>query len=174
MPNTFTLIASSTVGAGGATNIDFTSIPSTYTDLVLKLSTRQSGNADGNQIGIRFNSSTSGYSRRVLLGDGASVQSYSGSSETFTRVAFAESSTYTSNTFNSFDIYIPNYASSNNKSFLSDAVTENNATTSYSSLNAGLWSNTAAITSITISEYSGSGTNFVQYSTAYLYGIVKS
>jgi hypothetical protein len=36
MANTFELIASSTVGSGGAANIDFTSIPATYTDLCLK------------------------------------------------------------------------------------------------------------------------------------------
>jgi hypothetical protein len=40
MANTFTLIASSTVGSGGAASIDFTSISSTYTDLVVKLSLR--------------------------------------------------------------------------------------------------------------------------------------
>jgi len=173
MPNTMTLISAVTVGVGGANTIDFTSIPSTYTDLVLKLSTRQNGSADGSQIGIRFNGSSSGYSRKLLLGDGASVGTYGGSSETFARIAFAQSSTYTASTFNNFETYIPNYAGSNNKSFSSDSVTENNATTSYAAIYTGLWSNTAAITSITISEYSGSGTNFVQNSTAYLYGIVK-
>jgi hypothetical protein len=39
MANTYTLIASSvTVGSGGAANIEFTSIPATYTDLVSALS----------------------------------------------------------------------------------------------------------------------------------------
>ena len=40
MANTFQLISSTTVGAGGASSIDFTSIPSTYTDLVIKWSGR--------------------------------------------------------------------------------------------------------------------------------------
>ena len=40
MATTFTKIASVTVGSGGASSIDFTSIPSTYTDLCVKLSTR--------------------------------------------------------------------------------------------------------------------------------------
>jgi hypothetical protein len=172
MANTFELIASSTVGSGGASSIDFTSIPNTYTDLVVKLSTRQNGNADGYQLGIRFNGSTSGYSRRLIYGDGLFANSGSGSSETFARVTFAQSSTFTANTFNNFEIYIPNYASSNNKSFSTDGVNENNTTAVLSAgLYAGLWSNTAAITSLTVSEYSGSGTNFVQYSTAYLYGV---
>jgi hypothetical protein len=175
MPNTFTLIASSTVGAGGAADITFSSIPSIYTDLVVKLSTRQDGNANGNQLGIRFNGSTSGYSRRLTYGDGLAANTAGASSETFARVTFAQSSTFTANTFNNFEIYIPNYAGSTNKSFATDGVNERNAADVLSAaFYIGLWSNTAAITSLTVSEYSGSGTNFVQYSTAYLYGIVSS
>ena len=44
MATTYTLISSVTVGSGGAASIEFTSIPSTYTDLVLKLSARSSRN----------------------------------------------------------------------------------------------------------------------------------
>ena len=172
MPNTFELISSTVVGAGGAADITFSSIPSTYTDLIVKLSTRQDGSAIGYQFGIRFNGSTSGYSRRLTYGDGLAANTAGASSETFARVAFTQSSTYTANTFNNVEIYIPNYAGSSNKSFSTDGVSEGNATQIYSTgLYTGLWSNTAAITSLTISEYSGSGTNFVQYTTAYLYGV---
>jgi len=76
--------------------------------------------------------------------------------------------TYTANTFASAEIYIPNYTSSNYKSLSVDFVGENNATTSYQYFTAGLFSNTSAITSLVID-----GTdNFVQYSTATLYGIL--
>jgi len=172
MANTFELITSTTVGAGGASSIDFTSIASTYTDLLIKLSTRQTGSAVGYQFGIRFNGSSSGYSRILLYGDGVAANAGSGSAETFARIAFTQSSTYTANTFNNVELYIPNYAGSAYKSFSTDGVSEGNATQIYSAgIYAGLWSNTAAITSISISEYSGSGTNFAQYSTAYLYGV---
>jgi len=73
----------------------------------------------------------------------------------------------TASTFGNGQVYIPNYAGSNNKSTSADTVSEDNATLAYSALTAGLWSNTAAITSITIAAV----TNFAQYSTAYLYGI---
>ena len=170
------LITSVTVGAGGASSVTLPAtgtIPQTYTDLKIVASTRQSGSAEGNQLGIRFNgSSVAEYSRIVVYGDGATVSTAGGSSETFARIAFAESSTYTANTFNNIEIYIPNYASNNFKSFSTNAVSENNATSVYAqALYAGLWSNTSAITSITLSEYSGSGTNFVEGSTFYLYGI---
>jgi hypothetical protein len=172
MANTFELISAVTVGSGGASSISFTSIPSTYADLVVKLSTRQSGSAVGNQLAITFNGSSSGYSRTLIYGDGSGAYTAGGSSESYARIAFAESSTYTANTFNNFEIYIPSYAGSNKKSFVSDAVSETNATAVESTaLYAGLWSNTSAITSLSISEPTGSGTSFVQYSTAYLYGV---
>ena len=175
MANTYTLIASSTVGSGGAATFDFTSIPSTYTDLLLKCSTRQNGTASGYRLHLRFNNSlASEYSSKELYYDNGTAYSGSGSSESYIRTAFVENGAYTANTFNNVEIYIPNYLSSNYKSTSSDGVNENNATENYLSLNAGLWSNTAAINRITLSEYSGSGTIFAQYSTAYLYGIKNS
>jgi hypothetical protein len=175
MAYSFELIEAKTLGSN--TNVvTFSSIPNTYTDLLLKASTRQSGDADGYQMGIRFNgSSASEYSRRLLYSWGSGVGTGGAASENFARVAFAESSTYAANTFNNIEIYIPNYTSSNYKSFSTDAINEDNATTVYAqSFYAGIWSNTATITSLSISEYSGSGTDFVTNSTFYLYGIKNS
>jgi hypothetical protein len=80
----------------------------------------------------------------------------------------ATGSSATASTFGSGLIYIPNYAGSTNKSYLTDWVTENNATAAYAGFTAGLLSNTAAITDVTLTG------SFVQYSTATLYGISKS
>lgn len=168
MPNTFTLIASSTVGAGGASSIDFTSIPSTYTDLVLICSLRVSRASTVNNTIIKFNGSSSSYSERVLYGNGSSAGSYSDTQ--IYDVNNAANST--ASIFANSQFYIPNYAGSAYKSVSNDSVSENNATSATSQLVAGLWSNTAAITSISLTDYSG--TNFVQYSTAYLYGIKNS
>jgi hypothetical protein len=163
MPNTFELIASSTVGAGGASSIDFTSIPSTYTDLCLKVSVRWS-NAGPDGFNVSYNGSTSSFTARYLEGSGSAAAS--GTATRF--VGGLEGTGYTANTFGNVDIYIPNYAGSTNKSYSSDTVTENNATQAYSHLIAGLWSNTAAINQITLAPSSGT---FVQHSTAYLYGV---
>ena len=168
MANTYTLISSVTVGAGGASSIDFTSIPATFTDLVLKLSTRTTG-AAGADVSLRFNSATTNYSYRDIEGNGTSAASYNGTS--FLWAGEANRGDATANTFASIDIYVPNYAGSNNKSISVDSVTENNGTLAYSDLIAGLWSNTAAITSISLLLSSG---NHAQYSTAYLYGIKNS
>jgi len=63
MANTFELIASSTVGAGGAANIDFTSIPATFTDLYLVVSgrTNRSTGATEDPLCITFNGSSSNF-----------------------------------------------------------------------------------------------------------------
>jgi hypothetical protein len=68
------------------------------------------------------------------------------------------------------EVYIPNYAGSAYKSISIDAVDENNASSAYSVLTAGLWSNTAAITSLRLTDNNG---GYLQYTTAYLYGIKK-
>ena len=165
MPNTMELIASSTVGLLGASTIDFSSIPSTYTDLCLKVSLRSSSIGAEAAI-IEFNGSTTGFSGRRLAGETAS----GATSDTLTNIRAAiDTAANTASTFANGEFYIPNYAGSTNKSVSLDMVLENNATASVVSLVAGLWSNTAAISSIKLSLNSGG--SFVQYSTAYLYGV---
>ena len=171
MANTMTLIASSTVGSGGASSIDFSSIPSTYTDLCVKLSVRSNNAGTGYQsINISFNGSSSNKSGRYLIGNGSSASSGSLSTDMFLIYSLQDAGT-TASTFASSELYIPNYSSSNYKSSSADAVTENNATSAGIGMTANLWSNTAAINQITLTTQSG---NFVQYSTAYLYGVKSS
>ena len=171
---TYTLIASTTVGSGGASSIDFTSIPATYTDLVLKVSGRGSVVAINGVVLLEINGLTSGYTARSLYGNGASAASdtnpYSATNKLFAGENTGASST--ASVFGSAEIYIPNYAGNTAKSVSSDSVSENNATTAYTVLAASLSSNTSAITSIKIYPYTS--TTWVQYSTAYLYGIKSS
>jgi hypothetical protein len=171
MANTFVKIASATVGSGGASSIDFTSIPSTYTDLCLKLSLRGTRTQTEAEVRLTVNGSATSYSNRALQGNGSSVASFTYST-TFYYNGETDAANATASTFGNTEIYIPNYAGSNNKSISTDAVSENNATGgAYINLVAGLWSNTSAITSITITP---SVNNWAQYSTATLYGIKNS
>lgn len=158
-----------TVGGGGTSAIEFTSIPSTYTDLVVLASTRTSRNTTytGN-MQVQFNSSTSSYSSKWLRTAGTAVETYSP-----TAIEFGAPTAYgTANTFGNAAIYIPNYAGSTYKSVSIDSVIEYNNANQFNYLTAGLWSNTAAITSIKIIT-SDAGFNIEQYSTASLYGIKK-
>ena len=166
MANTFELISAVTVGSGGASSIDFTSIPSTYTDLCLKVTGRTTGGNPDNGL-ITFNGSSSSFSYRRLFGDGSGAGSSAASANNINLLYTG--STATANTFANSEMYIPNYAGSTNKSFSIDTVAETNATEAYMYLIAGLWSNTAAITSIGLAPRSGG--NFVEFSTAYLYGV---
>jgi len=167
MANTMTLIASSTVGSGGTSSIDFTSIPSTYTDLQLMLSAR--GASTALYANIKLNNSSSAiYSLRTIYGDGSAAASQNDSGATYFERFLMVSSAYTANTFSNGMLYIPNYAGSNNKSVMFDSVNENNATAAQSFMVAGLWASTAAINQITLTPNTG---NFAQYSTAYLYGV---
>ena len=172
MPTTYTAIATVTVGSGGASSIDFTSIPGTYTDLCVKISTRSAVEGAGqDDINVTFNGSTSSYTWRNILGSGSAAISQNGSTSYIRMSAVSPNSGTSASTFSNAEIYVPNYASSNNKSVSIDMASEANQAATYMGLVAGLWSNTSTITQITLTGASG---NFVQYSTATLYGIKNS
>jgi hypothetical protein len=173
MPNTFELIASSTVGAGGTGTVTFSSIPATYTDLVIKYSSRSNLSGEGDDIKMILNGSTASvYSTRALKGNGATAfsQSQSGTNAPYSGMGNGNSTT--SSTFGNGEYYIPNYTSTTAaKSASADGVSENNATTAIAALNAYLWNpaTQAAITTIALSPFNG--TLFLEHSTFYLYGV---
>jgi hypothetical protein len=165
MPNTFELISSNTVGVGGTSSIVFSSIPQTYTDLLVKLSLRGSYADVYSSVFISFNGSTANFSTKYIQGNGSTVTSSTDTTFIYQGIG----STSGANIFSNAEVYIPNYTLSSNKSFSVDGVAETNSSTRYSNLTGGLWANTAAITSITFT-----GTTIQQHSTAYLYGIKNS
>jgi hypothetical protein len=164
---TFTQIGSAVVvGSGGAANLTFSAIPSTYTDLCILLTARFSSGAGFNLID--FNGlSTANFSNRILEGSGSSATSFVAGNTNY--AGGIDGSGDTANTFSNQSIYIPNYAGSTFKSISFDSVMENNGTTAYADLGAILWSNTAAITSIKLTTHTGA--NYAQHTTAYLYGV---
>lgn len=168
MPNTFEIISSVSVGAGGAATINFSSIPSTYTDLCLKVSCRTNTTGGGNGFLMSFNGSSSSFTARSIMGNAAGTYSYS---YTTGFAGFVNGTTEPTGYFAPTTLYIPNYASSNYKSYSSDTSMWNYSSNYYLVLLGGLWSNTAAINQITLTPQAGS---FVQHSTAYLYGIKNS
>lgn len=174
MPNTYTLIASSTVGSGGAANIEFTSIPGTYTDLLVKVSARTDRASTNDGLSIQFNNSGgTAYNTSRLYGSGTTptTNANSGTSLATINAYGIAAASATASAFGSSEIYIPNYTGSTNKLVSVDTVGENNAADTLYGIAAGLWSSTAAITSIKLTPTFG--TNFTQYTTAYLYGIKK-
>lgn len=171
MANTYTLIQSVTVGSGGAASIEFGSIPQTYTDLHLVISGRSVLAANATAIYMRFNNDTgTNYSRRRLHGNGSGTLSATSTDNSLIMSVILDGASSTASVFSNASVYIPNYTASTQKSVSTDSVTENNATEAYTTFQAGLWTGTAAITSITMLG----DANFAQYTSASLYGIKNS
>lgn len=156
------LIETIEVGSGGASSIEFTSIPQDGLDLLLVFSLRNDS-ASG-AVRLWENGNTAQGSNRMLTGDGSGVYSFSG----LTYIAIANGSGTTANTFGNGRALITNYTSTNTKSISIDAVQENDASSSSQAITTASSYGTAAITSLELSYTAG---NIVQYSTASLYKI---
>jgi|LakMenEpi03Aug12_release.lakeMendotaPanAssembly.Ray.scaffolds.fasta_scaffold272225_2 hypothetical protein len=169
---TYTLIQQITVGSGGSATIEFTSIPQTYTDLLLKLSVRSTASgAHGGGAQMIFNNSTAtNYSFRNLRGAGSGTPGGgAGTAQAYIRVTNNHPTAgNTASTFCNSEIYIPNYTSSLAKTTSENNTEENNTTEAYIQIVNGAWSLTNAITNIKLTS---EATLFAQHSTAYLYGI---
>lgn len=171
---TMQLIETKTLGTAAA-SIEFTSIPQDGTDLVLMASLREAPGASN--LFLQFRITINGVTTstvRTLQGSGSSVGSFTNSlGELGPNIS---GTTSTTSTFGSINVYIPNYSSTIiNKSFSYDGVMENNATTSYQNISAGLYSSTTAITSLGIRGVDGAGTqrNLAVDSIISLYKITK-
>jgi len=170
MANTFVAIATVTVGSGGSGSITFSSIPNTYTDLVLKCSARTGQAAPYTDIDITLNSE----SARQWQGFYQVNSTVGASNNTaFNIVGEGNGTSTTASTFSNFELYIPNYTSSNLKTIVSEVVQENDAVGSaLDALHANSVTNGTAISSITLVPFDSQ--SFVQYTTATLYGIKNS
>jgi len=165
-----------TVTLSSSTNsINFTNIPQTFTDLKIEISARSDRAINSPSLGIKFNNdSASNYSKTVIYGNGGAGSYNSSNNNEFDGPSITGSSD-TANTFSNSVVYIANYANSNYKSIITDSVIENNSSTSGTYLlemMAGLWRNTAAISSINIFE--NNGNNLISGTKFSLYGVLRS
>jgi len=179
MANTYTLIEAKTLTSNQA-SIEFTSIPQTYTDLKLVYSLRSArSGSTRDDLKITINSDTgSNYSgKRIFASDGtnATSQGFSGGPGSQLFPGAIPASTATSSTFSNSEIYFSNYTiAASKKSMSSDFTYENNdASNNITGFSTMLFDNTSSgITTLKIEIISAN--DFVQYSTAYLYGISNS
>ncbi len=172
MATTYELIASNTLTSSAA-SVTFSSIPSTYTDLVLRISIRL---ASGSYCSIRLNGiSTNTYSRTGIAASGTGVGNISNSNINYLRIINVDNSTNTANTFSSEEIYLPNYVVSQNHPVSIFGATEDNSTAGNTlGVIAGLWSNTSGISSIEIADHIGGTATMAAGSSFFLYGIKNS
>jgi hypothetical protein len=175
MANTYKALSTVTVGAGGASSIEFTNIPQTYTDLKIVLSVRSDRagvESTGFILSAYNNSAARNLTRRWLLGTGTSVGSSTASAVNTVQVASINAATSTANTFANYEMYIPNYASNvNSKPTAITSVYENNSATGLQFQTAVASNDNEPINSIKMTVVGG---NFVQYSTATVYGVFNA
>ena len=171
MPANYVLLERIELNASAA-SVTFANIPQTgYTDLKVVASVRTDFNAAVSSLGVHLNSPASDTSYRWVRGNGSVTLSSSNSAQQDFNPGEANALTSTANTFSSAEIYIPNYTGSQQKSISADMVSEQNGTTAYAYLAAGLCTKTAAVTSVTIRGFAGSSGNLVAGSTFSLYGL---
>jgi len=175
IPSSYESIATVTVGSGGSSSIEFTSIPSTYTHLQIRgiAKSARTGSARNDLI-IKLNGSSTTYAHHQLYGDGASAAALGTASTTqgLLGINCVPSSGYTSQ-FGVVVADILDYTNTNkNKTIRSLAGTDNNGA-GFISLSSALWYATpVAVTSIDLTV--DGAYNFEQYSQFALYGIKGS
>lgn len=159
------------VSAGsGQTSVTLSSIPQTYTDLLILVSSRAgSGGGGGLDFFITFNGSSSGYSSRALLGTGSTVASQTGGTSNIKIGQWVNAATVSIHCNTA--IYIPDYAGSQDKSVSVNLVSENAATLAEQFIVAGEWANSQGISSITFDPELSYPLQ--QYSSFTIYGITK-
>lgn len=161
--STYTPIATTTLGSAAA-SYTFSSIPATYTDLVIVANGLGSGNTG---LGMQFNGDTaSNYSATFLEGSGTAAISERQASVGSIRVAW--NSLWDTSTIANIIINVQNYS---NTTTYKTSINRSNNSARYAEAIVGLWRSTAAITSITLS---GSSTNLAAGSTFTLYGIAAA
>jgi hypothetical protein len=158
---TYTLIASTTIGTATGT-VTFSSIPATYTDLVLVIQYQSAANCVAN---ITFNNDTgSNYSTTYLSGNGTTAASARGSNET------SIGTVYTGASFNGklgqVTIQVQDYS---NATTYKTAINRTSSAGGEATATVGLWRSTAAINRVDVTGTSGA--TFASGSTFKLYGI---
>ena len=164
-----------------ATLVTWSSIPTdgTYDHLCIKVSARTDSSYVYDQYQIRLNGDTAtNYCSTRLVAHTATPASLRNTSAAnyFDNIYGLPGSAVEADTFGSLECWIPHYANSANyKSLIMKGVMPNTSTTDnewFLALTAGLWTNTAAITTIRIGNGRPGASDFVANSTFDLYGIL--
>lgn len=150
--------------------IDFNTIPQTYTDLKLVMSARGSASNTRTNFLINFNGSSSGFTWLGLYGYGSTTGANGGTGSGYRIYGNASANSNTANLFSNSETYISNYSSTSKlKQAYTYSVIENNGSDNFIEIDATVWNSTSAITSLSI--FNSDSSTFMVGSTFYLYGV---
>lgn len=169
----FEPIATVTVGSGGASSIEFTSIPGTYQHLQIRFIGRCDEAAFGNYARIQVNGDTgNNYAHHHVYGTGTSALA-SATTSTAQIIAYRiPGASHSANIFGAVVLDLLDYASTSKTKTLRyfgglDGNTNN--TQGQVWVGSGLWNSTSAVTSVKLQP--SVSVNWVQFTTAALYGV---
>ena len=177
MANTYALINSYTLTSSTSGGVTFSSIPATYTHLIINVSgrgTRSTYNSD--DVKVTINGSTGSYSNIRLYGTNGTSNADGGTSAGQNYLGVVAAAQSTANVFGNGEWFFPNYTSSTLKNAYANAGSVDSADGAKYQMGVGSLSAptsvTAAITSITIQGYDAtSGGTLTAGSTIFLYGL---
>jgi hypothetical protein len=169
-PSSYDSIATFT--SSGSTNlIEFTSIPSTYTHLQLRIFARSALSAATDTVYFRLNGDFSNnYSRHLLSGNGSSVSATGFYPENVIFAGTIAAASSTANTFGSYIVDILDYKNTNKNKVTRSLGGYDANGSGIIDFRSANWNSTTAITSIVLANYA-SGSNFANGSHFALYGI---
>ena len=170
MANTWTKIASTTVGSGGAANVTFSSIPQTYNDLCIIGSARMTSAYNNVEYYMIINGDSSTvYSGTLLQAFGTTANSPRTSNTTYANNFNAPAASVTTGMFGNMTMYLPNYTNTSAfKTYVQDSVSEIFTNTNNNlMLSAGLYRSTAAVSNLIMLPTG----NWAQHTSFTLYGI---
>lgn len=163
MASTYEPIATTTLGSA-ASSITFSSIPSTYTDLIIVLI--GTGSSNNQNMYLTFNSDTgTNYSSTYLTGNGTAASS--GRLPNNPNIYISAGVGFNTTTPAMRYVNIFSYAGSTYKTTLHSESTDLNGSGT-TSMSVGLWRSTSAINTVALTQGSG---NFNTGTTATIYGI---
>jgi len=163
-------IATVSVGSGGAANVEFTSIPSTYKHLQIRGIARTNRALTRDALKVTFNGNTSDYGTHNLFGNGTSVTAQGYGTELSMAFNDVAGNTATASVFGVMIIDILDYASTTKvKTLRGLGGYDNNGSGAVGFNSGAYYGNTNAITSVKLQSYGG--TALEQYSSFALYGI---
>jgi hypothetical protein len=156
----------------GVSSVVLDNIPQTgYTDLKVVVSARttRTGTDKSDELRLKFNNITSGYSTLMIEGNGSTTRTVADASGSYFGRGSSPADDATASIFGNTEYYIPNYAGSTNKTISIDTTSENNGGEAMALVVSGLLTNTAAVTSLT---FTAVGT-YDAGSTFSIYGIAE-
>jgi hypothetical protein len=163
-------IATVTVGSGGASSIEFTSIPSGFQHLQVRMILRNSSTNGGSRTTkLTFNSDTAAnYAWHQLYGDGSSAATNADSGVTSISTSTTTISTDTASIFAAMVLDVLDYGSTSKFKTVRGFHGRDQNGSGLVLLDSGLWRSTSAVSTLTLAP---TANNFAQHTTATLYGL---